>query len=646
MTISRQFITLLTVMFLLVFSVNYWSVLSNTREYLSLQLQSHAQDAATSLGLSLNPYTDSNPIMESMINTIFDGGNYSDVRLIDLDGNLVINRHNDIRANVPDWFSRLFPLKTPEAETLITSGWQQKFHLFVKSDPSYAYSDLWKTATDSLIWTLEAFAVALLCTILFTRLLLRPLRAVEKHANRICNRDFPEPMHVPRTRELAQVVNAFNHMALKVKTMLGNLNEMAEGLRSDLNTDKTTGLLNRCGIGAAIHQYEIGNAALPSKGYFVLIDLSGLEELDLSKGSSECDGALRLSAEIIEHSCKIEPFPEFVFAHIGFSQFALLLPGADCEMVTDRVADLSHELNSRLARYADGLTAYIGVVGYSRKMDFCHLCKLASGALRDAQSEISENYFCFVDAETDDSKHQSKRYWHDVIRGALDNGYMSLSVQQILFMGKQDECRRLFEAGAKITDDEGNSISAGDFIFWAERLKLSEQLDQRIIKLSLARLEQEKTMEILVNISKLSMCSSSFLEWLEKTLEGNHNTVPRLILGLSEKEVVAYLDKAQQLAGIAKKYGVKVAIDRFGVCHSPIDYLRKVKPDFIKIDGSYINDIENDSENQIMFKAYVDIAHGLDMKVIAAFIETEAAYRVVCKLGANAVQGLLLGEPI
>jgi len=644
MTLSRQFITLLVIMFFLVFSGNYWSVLSNTREYLSLQLQSHAQDAATSLGLSLTPYTDSVSIMESMISAIFDSGNYSDIRLIDLDGNLVINRHNDILANVPDWFSDMMPLMTPESETLITSGWQQKFHLFVKSDPSYAYSDLWETASDGFIWSSGAFVMALLCTILFVRLLLRPLHSLEEHAVRICNRDFPDPINVPRTRELARVVNAINLMSLKVKAMLDNLYETAEKLRSELNTDMLTGLLNRRGMSAVVHRYQTDNT-LPSLGYFALINLSGLEELNLSKGYSEGDGALSLSTEIIEHTCKIELFPESVFARIGGSDFGLLMPGADSEMVSDRIADLCHELNSRLGRYAECLVAHIGIAKYSRKMDFGELCKLADGALGKAQSEISGDRFCFTDLESDDSKNRGKQEWCDLIQGALENDFMILSTQQILFKDKQDESRNLFEACAKITNDNGNSFSAGDFIFWAERLNLIEQLDQRIITLSLIRLEQDKTMELSVNISELSMCSTSFLEWFEKTMQNNQNTVLRLILELPEKGVITYLDKAQQFVKIAKKYGVEVAIDRFGVSRSSIDYLRQIKPDYIKIDGSYIHDIENDREDQIMLKAYVDIAHGLDMKVIATFIETETAYRVVCKLGVDAVQGLFLNPP-
>lgn len=645
MTLSRQFVTLLIIMFFLVFTCNYWSVLSNTREYLSLQLKSHAQDAATSLGLSLTPYTDSESIMESMINAIFDSGDYSDIRLVDLEGNTVINKHNEIRADVPDWFSGLLPLNTPEAETLITTGWQQKFNLLVRSDPSYAYRVLWKTACNSFIWTLEAFAVALLLMILFIRILLRPLRAVEDHANRICNRDFPDPMYVPRTRELRRVAGAMNRMSSKVKEMLDSLSETAAALRKDLHIDTLTGLLNRKGFMAVIHQHKT-DESLPSQGHFALISLTGLNELNVNKGYSEGDGALTMSTEIIERTCKLESFSESVIARVGGSDFALLMPGVNSEMIADHLAGLCSEMNSKLERYAADLSVHIGIAEYGKKLEFGELCKLADRPLSKAQNQGLENPVCYAESDLHVSRQLGKQDWRNVIHEALEKGNLSLAVQQILFVNEQDKSRMLYEACAKITDDKGLNIIAGDFIFWAERLNLIERLDQRMITLALARLEQDDTIGLSVNISELSIISDPFLEWLEKTLQENHKIARRLVFELPEKGVLAHLGKAQRLAEVSKKYDMEIAIDRFGVSRSSIDYLRQVKPDLLKIDGSYLHDIENDVEDQVMLRAYVDIGHGLDMKVIATFIETESACEAVKKLGVDGIQGLVLGRPV
>jgi EAL domain-containing protein (putative c-di-GMP-specific phosphodiesterase class I) len=136
------------------------------------------------------------------------------------------------------------------------------------------------------------------------------------------------------------------------------------------------------------------------------------------------------------------------------------------------------------------------------------------------------------------------------------------------------------------------------------------------------------------------------MKWLGQTLRANQKLANRLLFELPEKGILGHLDKAIKFVEISKKYKVKIVIDRFGASHSPIDYLRKVSPEFIKIDGSYILDIENDTEDQVMLKAYVDIAHGLDIKVIATFVETKEARAVVEEQGVDAVQGRLLGPPI
>ena len=645
MTLSRQFIALLVLMFILVFSGNFWSVLSNTREYLSQQMESHAQDGATSLGLSLAPYTDSMPVMESMIDAIFDSGNYSDIRLVDLDGKLVLNRHNNIRAQVPHWFSSLFPLETPEAETLITTGWQQKFHLHVMSDPSYAYSDLWTTAIDTVTWTMEAFALALLLAILLIRLILRPLRAVEVHADRICNKEFPGLLSVPRTRDLARVVGAINRMSTKVKSMVDDLTKTAEMLRSDLNNDTLTGLLNRNGIIAVVSQHKT-DESLPSQGYFAMISVSGLQELNVKEGYSAGDGAISLSAEIIERTCKGESFPDSIFARIGGSDFAFLMPGADREMVESPIVGFCNELNSRLVRYNAGLSVHIGVIEYNKKMDFGELCKLADGPLSSAQFQRTDKHFCFAEPESIDGESRGKQDWYGIINGALENDNILMGLHQIQFISEEEETSGLYEVCTKISDDDGNSIPAGDFIFWAERLNLIESLDKRVIKLSLGWLAQEVTMRLSVNISEISLHSDDFMKWLGQTLRANQKLANRLLFELPEKGILGHLDKAIKFVEISKKYKVKIVIDRFGASHSPIDYLRKVSPEFIKIDGSYILDIENDTEDQVMLKAYVDIAHGLDIKVIATFVETKEARAVVEEQGVDAVQGRLLGPPI
>src|SRR5210317_69948 len=117
MTLYRQLIIFTLVLFFMLF-VGTWLVkLESTRSFLIDQLESHSQDTATSLGLSISQSSIENdmPFIESMINAVFDRGYYRIIRYIDTSGNILIDRELGVTIeNVPQWFIRVVPLETPE----------------------------------------------------------------------------------------------------------------------------------------------------------------------------------------------------------------------------------------------------------------------------------------------------------------------------------------------------------------------------------------------------------------------------------------------------------------------------------------------------------------------------------------------------
>lgn len=114
MSLSKQLLILLTLIFLIVFSVNFVMSMDNIRSYLQGESEVHVQDTATSLGLSLSPHMadESDPILRTMMNAIFDTGYYKEMRLLDVDDNELIRLTNpDEVRGVPDWLMRFFRLK-------------------------------------------------------------------------------------------------------------------------------------------------------------------------------------------------------------------------------------------------------------------------------------------------------------------------------------------------------------------------------------------------------------------------------------------------------------------------------------------------------------------------------------------------------
>ena len=129
MTLYRQLGIFTLVLFFMLFTGTWLVKLESTRSFLIDQLESHAQDTATSLGISISQHSGEIdiPAVESMINAVFDRGYYRIVRYTDAQGDVLVDRALDITIeNVPQWFIRLIPLKTPEATANVMAGWHRQ----------------------------------------------------------------------------------------------------------------------------------------------------------------------------------------------------------------------------------------------------------------------------------------------------------------------------------------------------------------------------------------------------------------------------------------------------------------------------------------------------------------------------------------
>src|SRR5512138_1153272 len=128
MTLYRQLIIFTFILFLLLFAGTWYAKLESTRSFLIDQLESHAQDTATSLALSISPHVANKDMttVESMINAVFDRGYYQVVKFTDTRKKTLLERSIAVKIeNVPPWFVRLIPIKTPEATADVTAGWNQ-----------------------------------------------------------------------------------------------------------------------------------------------------------------------------------------------------------------------------------------------------------------------------------------------------------------------------------------------------------------------------------------------------------------------------------------------------------------------------------------------------------------------------------------
>ncbi|HXK55165.1 MAG TPA: LapD/MoxY N-terminal periplasmic domain-containing protein, partial [Gammaproteobacteria bacterium] len=324
MTLSRQLIVLLLLLLSLVLMGTFVVSARNSRLYLEEQLASHAQDAATSLGLSISRSVaeGDRASIESLADAMFDRGSYRKIRIEKMDGSLIVERELPIRIEgVPAWFVKHVVLQTPEGDAAVMSGWQQTGVVRVSSHPGFAYAQLWHNISDMFRWFLLSALLVSLLGIMLLRWLLKPLRDIEWQADAICRRDFPVLKPLPKTRDLRRIVEAMNRLSNRVKTMLKESEQLAAGLRRQAYQHPVTRLSNRRHFKNTLANL-IDSPEEFACGVLALIQLQDFKKYNEIKGFSAGDELLRDTAKVLIDCAG--GIRHHVLAHLGGANFALL----------------------------------------------------------------------------------------------------------------------------------------------------------------------------------------------------------------------------------------------------------------------------------------------------------------------------------
>ena len=198
---------------------------------------------------------------------------------------------------------------------------------------------------------------------------------------------------------------------------------------------------------------------------------------------------------------------------------------------------------------------------------------------------------------------------------------------------------------ARITEEDGSLIPAGIFIPIAERHQLTSTIDRVIIDKLIGTINKDSQLKYAINLSPVSLQDASFTQWLLMRLGQNSEVAGNLIFETTEMGAITNLESIKVLIKNIQQAGSQFSLDHFGTASPSFGYLRKLKLNYIKIDGCYIRKIELNEDNQFFIRSLVEIAHGLDIQIIAEYVETSAERDKLKDLHVDGIQGYLLGRP-
>jgi diguanylate cyclase (GGDEF)-like protein len=648
MTLYRQLLIFTLVLFILLFAGTWLAKLNTTRTFLVDQLESHAQDTATSLGLSISPYMAANdlPAVETMFNAVFDRGYYRAIQFINVENRVLLERALPVRIEgVPEWFIHLVPLETPTASAIVMSGWRQAGQVIVESHPGYAYKTLWETVVNTSLWYGIMAVAVLVAGGIGLQLLLKPLQRVERQADMLCKRQYEIQDDLPRTRELRTVVEAMNRMTYKVKEMFDEQAKIAERLRKNAYHDSLTGLGNRRYLEGQVAA-RLARDGSGAKGVFLLVQMNDLQELNRQKGFQAGDELLQRVAGRLQNLTRL--VAHSTLARLSGGDFGIFLPDAGLEDGRLIAEDLTRDF-AQLA--VEGLTlsnnvGHVGGVAYDRRTDFGQLLSGADTALRAAQHSGTNVWHVDVLAGENEAAARGQRRWKDLLDQVLAEKNIRLFVQKAVRSDDYEHVLHL-EVFSRIREESGKLLRAGLFIPLAERLGLVSSLDRIVLEKAMQQnVAALGVDQLAVNISASSLKDQAFRDWILQSLHALPATAPRLRFEFVEYTALQLLDIVRDFGARIQQLGHGYGLDHFGHGFSNFGYLQSLRPDYVKIDRAYINELtDRESDSYFFIGSLTGAAHSLDIRVIAEGVENEEQAALLRELNLDGIQGHFIGRP-
>ncbi len=639
MSLLKQLFLAICLFLLVAFTGSFVVSLEESRDQMVSQLRSHAQDAATALGLSLTPHVDDPAMQELMVSSIFDSGYFSSIRILSVpDERVLIERQATDSSSdaVPAWFAELVDLQPQGGEATLMRGWEQAARVQVVSHPRFALERLWDSALGTLYWLLGCGLLSALIGGWLLRLQLRPLEDMVAQAEAISRRIFYNLPKVPHTPELRRVVLAMNQMVDKLRQLFAEEARRSEQLRQESWRDSLTGLANRRLFDMQL-QALLTPGETSSEGMLLLLHVPDLARLNEQLGGAGTDALLCSVAQVLQEQATASGGSHWLIARSRGGDFAMLAPGlhedAGCELA-GRLSTALHGLP-----HGDGQpVALIGLTSWHPGEGPGKVLARADQALMEVKANPNGGWRLQKAALPASSHHD----WHAWIDSALQQGRIALYFQPVRTL---DDSNRLWhhKVLARLLDPHGQPLVAGSFLPWVQRFGWSARLDLAMLAQTLDYVRQHPR-ALAISLSGATLVQPDAMQAIQRLLLEHAAQARWLTLELDARHLPES-PSLEELCRLLSRAGSQVAVQHFTGQFSALGNLSPLGLAWLKVDGSYVRHIEQSPDKQAMITAILRAVRHIDLPLLAEMVETESELTSLRDLGVQGAMGRLIGSP-
>ena len=412
--------------------------------------------------------------------------------------------------------------------------------------------------------------------------------------------------------------------------------------------DPLTNLYNRRRFQEELEQMLNLAARYGHSGALLFFDLDQFKYINDTSGHQAGDALLKMIAHMLHGSVRSVD----ILGRLGGDEFAVILPQTTAEgaieVAKNTLTCLNHgkiTINGRSHK----ASASVGIAVFPEHGNNVHdLLAAADLAMYQAKEAGRGGWHLFSNEEKTRERMHTLVYWKEKIEYALLNERFLFYFQPIMHIA--DKTVDHYEVLLRMLDDNGTVLAPQYFIPAAEQTGLIHAIDHMVLRKSIAQAAEIQhnglRVRFSINLSAHAFHDPELLSILKEAFTQYDADPSNFMFEITETAALEDLSAARELMETIRKLGCSFTLDDFGVGFSSFYYIRQLPIDVVKIDGSFIRNLADSPDDQILVKALCDVARGFGKKTTAEFVENAATFSLLEKMQIDYAQGFFIGAPI
>jgi diguanylate cyclase (GGDEF)-like protein/PAS domain S-box-containing protein len=416
--------------------------------------------------------------------------------------------------------------------------------------------------------------------------------------------------------------------------------------------DTLTGLLNRSEFEQQLN-HAIGYTGKSDDEHALLhVDIDQLKIVN-DTGSHEAGDELLRQFSVMLKKCVRE---SDAIARLGGDEFGVLVKNCSIESVRPLAGKILESVKQLRFSNDDRvfeITTSIGITLINRhSRRATHAMSEADLACQAAKDMGGNRFHIYTSSDEELMRRQDEMQWVSRISEAILEDRLVLFGQMIAPLAQVDGGGLHFEVLVRMKDDRGDLIMPGRFLPAAERYNLITGIDRWVVTRSFAWFAEHCGTEngqgtglMSINLSGASVCDPGIHQHIKTAMQKYAVPPESVCFEITETAAISNLSAASEFLRELRKLGCRFALDDFGSGLSSFGYLKNLPVDYLKIDGTFVRDMDTDDVNYAMVSAIQQLGKIIGIKTIAEFVESDSIMKMLSELGVDYVQGYAISMP-